>query len=320
MSVRRRPTSAGCKPLGWGVTRGLALCLFTAGIVGVGTITSAQAQNAPALSVLVREAKAGIPAAQFDLAIEYSRGENGLPKNAAQAVGWYEKAATQGYAPAETNLGNAYFNGRDGLPKSATQAVYWWEKAAARGYARGEFALGNAYFFSWGGLPKSATQAVYWWEKAAAQGDATAESNLGSAYLHGWGGLPKNAALAVHWYEKAAAQGGTGGEFNLGSAYLHGWNGLPKSGAQTDYWWAKAAAQGYKPAIVALQELQHRQKVAVAHSAPQSAPVAPPADRQRVVQSLRSFWILYFRASNAQVLDFGAPALVRPVGFGGAGS
>ena len=283
MSVRRRPTSAGCKPLGGGVPRGLVLCLFTAGIVGVGTIASAQVQNAPALSVLVRDAEAGIPAAQYDLAIEYSRGEDGLPKNAPQAVGWYEKAASQGYAPAETNLGNAYFNGWDGLSKSATQAVYWWEKAAA-------------------------------------EGDAPAESNLGSAYLHGWGGLPKNAALAVHWYEKAAAQGGTGGEFNLGSAYLHGWNGLPKSGAQTDYWWAKAAAQGYKPAIVALQELQHRQKVAVAHSAPQSAPVAPPADRQRVVQSLRSFWILYFRASNAQVLDFGAPALVRPVGFGGAGS
>ena len=106
----------------------------------------------------------------------------------------------------------------------------------------------------------------------------------------------------------------------MGSAYLHGWGGLPKSGAQTVYWWEKAAAQGYKPAIVGLQELQHPQQVAVAHSAPQSAPAAPPADRQRVVQSLQSFWILYFRASNAQVLDFGAPALVRPVGFGGAGS
>ena len=246
MSVRRRPTSAGYKPLGGGVPRGLVLCLLTTGIVGVGTIASAQAQNAPALSVLVRDAEAGIPAAQYDLAIEYSRGEDGLPKNAPQAVGWYEKAASQGYAPAETNLGNAYFNGWDGLSKSATQAVYWWEKAAA-------------------------------------QGDATAESNLGSAYLHGWGGLPK-------------------------------------SGAQTVYWWEKAAAQGYKPAIVGLQELQHPQQVAVAHSAPQSAPAAPPADRQRVVQSLQSFWILYFRASNAQVLDFGAPALVRPVGFGGAGS
>ncbi len=283
MSVRRRPTSAGCKPFDWLVTRGLVLCLFTAGIGGLGPITSAQAQNAPALSVLVREAEAGIPAAQYDLAIEYSRGEDGLPKNAPQAVGWYEKAASQGYAPAETNLGNAYFNGWDGLSKSATQAVYWWEKAAAQGDAPAETNLGNAYFNGWDGLSKSATQAVYWWEKAAAQGDATAESNLGSAYLHGWGGLPK-------------------------------------SGTQTVYWWEKAAAQGYKPAIVGLQELQHPQQVAVAHSAPQSAPAAPPADRQRVVQSLQSFWILYFRASNAQVLDFGAPALVRPVGFGRAGS
>ena len=283
MSVRRRPTSAGCKPFDCLVTRGLVLCLFTAGIGGLGMITSAQAQNAPALSVLVREAEAGIPAAQYDLAIDYSRGEDGLPKNSPQAVGWYKKAASQGYAPAETSLGNAYFHGWDGLSKSATQAVYWWEKAAAQGYMSGELALGSAYFFSLAGLSKSATQAVYWWEKAAAQRDATAESNLGSAYLHGWGGLPK-------------------------------------SGAQTVYWWEKAAAQGYKPAIVGLQELQHPQQVAVAHSAPQSAPAAPPTDRQRVVQSLQSFWILYFRASNAQVLDFGAPALVRPVGFGGAGS
>jgi hypothetical protein len=183
-----------------------------------------------------------------------------------------------------------------------------------------QYRLGNNYFFGRGGRPKSARQAVYWWQKAAAQGNAAAESNLGYAFRHGLGGLPKSGAQAVYWSEKAAAQGNATGESNLGSAYLNGLGGLPKSGAQAVHWYEKAAAQGSRRAIAALQALQQRQQVAVARSAPQSAPVAPPADRQRVVQSLQSFWILYFRASNAQIVDFGAPALVRPVSFGRAGS
>ncbi len=114
-----------------------------------------------------------------------------------------------------------------------------------------------------------------------------------------------------------AKQGDRRAEYNLGVLYEFGEDGLPKDPAKATYWYERAAAQKLKPAIAALQAMRHPQQAVIARPAPQAADAtaAPPADKERVAQSLQSFWDLYFRASIAQVVDFGAPALVRPVGF-----
>ena len=198
---------------------------------------------------------------------------------------------------------------------------------ARAGIAKAEFNLGAAYDKGAGGLPKSPAQAVQWYQRAAAQGYAPAEYNLGVMYDGGEDGLLKSPAQAVQWYQRAAAQGYAPAENNLGVAYHTGEGGLPKSDVQAVQWYQRAAVQRYAPAIVELRWLQHQQQEAVRQSRPQSpqvavvhsarsTPAAPPADHQRVVQSLQLFWNIYFRASDAHVVDFGAPALVSPVSFG----
>ena len=140
---------------------------------------------------------------------------------------------------------------------------------------------------------------------------------MGVDYDNGEDGLPKDPAKAVSWFRKSADQGYRRAECALGGDYDHGEDGLPKDPVKATYWYERAAAQKYKPAIGALQAMRHPQQAVIARPAPQAADAtaAPPADKERVAQSLQSFWDLYFRASNAQVVDFGAPALVRPVGF-----
>lgn len=209
-AASQRPASVGWRRCGaaWiAVRRSLVPGLCAAGMLGLGVIAKVPADVPPALSTLIQQAKAGVPAAEF-------------------------------------TLGLAYYEGKDGLHPNPVKALYWFRKAAAQRYAQAEYVLG-----------------IY--------------------HTEGGGGLHPNSVKALYWYRKAAAQ-------------------------------------GFKPAIAKLQALENSPRTKLARSAPQpaQAPAAAPIDDERVARSLQSFWTLYFRASNAQVVDFGTPALVRPVGFG----
>ncbi len=50
----------------------------------------------------------------------------------AQSYHLRRQAAAQGFAVAQANLGNMYNDGRGGLPKDDAQAVAWYRKAAAQ--------------------------------------------------------------------------------------------------------------------------------------------------------------------------------------------
>ncbi len=54
---------------------------------------------------------AGLAGAQCNLGLMYAHG-NGVPKDAVEAVQWYQKAAEQGHASAQNNLGWAYDHGK----------------------------------------------------------------------------------------------------------------------------------------------------------------------------------------------------------------
>ena len=193
---------------------------------------------------------------------------------------------------------------------------------AQAGNAAAETKLGYAYTEGLGGLPKNPVEAVNWFRKAAAQGDPQAETILGVDYANGEGGLPKNPVEALKWFRKAVEQGYAPAEYNLGVCYDNGEGGLPKNPIEAVQWYRKAAAQGDQPAIAVLQRLQHTPQQAVATtSAVAAAPPAPvvrvpTSDNQQTLQNLQRFWTLYFQASNAQVVDFGEPALVQPVSYG----
>ena len=62
---------------------------------------------------------------------QYATGE-GVPKDSAEAVKLYRKAADQGDAPAQVNLGVMYENG-SGVPEDLVKAYVWYNIAGANG-------------------------------------------------------------------------------------------------------------------------------------------------------------------------------------------
>lgn len=177
--------------------------------------------------------------------------------------------------------------------------------------------------------------------RGAQRSDPLAEAMLGHIELQGIPGVfAANRAAGLHWTRASARQGLPYGEYQFGLDLWRGVGGRHDT-ARAIHWMKSAAAAGSEAAqrwLAAHQtHLPPATDVAAstprtppsAQSAAQAAtvtrssaavepqePAAPPADDQRVAQSLRSFWILYFNASNAKVVDFGAPALVQPVDFG----
>jgi TPR repeat protein len=107
----------------------------------------------------------------------YANGRGGLPKDDAQALSWFRKAAEQGNAFGQNSLGFMYENGRGGLPKDEAQALSWYRKAAEQGYASAQYNLGGMYENGLG-VPKDESQAISWYRKAADQGDASAKTAL----------------------------------------------------------------------------------------------------------------------------------------------
>lgn len=61
-----------------------------------------------ATEILQKSAQQGDKEAQFQLGVMYENGQ-GVLKDPAKAVSWYQKAAAQNHALAQNNLGWAYF-------------------------------------------------------------------------------------------------------------------------------------------------------------------------------------------------------------------
>lgn len=85
-----------------------------------------------------------------------------------------KRDAEAGNADAQYNLGEMYESG-DGVPKDSAKAVEWYQKAAAQGNAGAQSLLGVMYAFG-EGVPKDSAKAVEWYQKAAAQGDTKAQN------------------------------------------------------------------------------------------------------------------------------------------------
>jgi TPR repeat protein len=186
-----------------------------------------------------KAAEHGNVSAQVSLGSVYSLGA-GVPKNYAAAVRWWKKAAEQGDVTAEGNLGTAYGLGM-GVPKDEVESVRWHTKAAENGNAASQFSLGM-FYLQGAGVPKDEAEGVKWLRKSADQGNAAGQFWLGASYYSGTG-VAKDAAEALRWYRKAGDQGYAAAQYNLGQAYSLG-NGVEKDPAEAARWWQKAAEQG----------------------------------------------------------------------------
>ena len=111
--------------------------------------------------------------------LDFLEGLRCYPKNRAEAVKWYRRAAEKGHAEAQQNLGVCYFNGW-GVAKNAAEAVKWFRKAAEKGVAEAQVCLGACYADGIG-VKQSDHEAELWFRKAAKQGNKVAQEFLKKA-------------------------------------------------------------------------------------------------------------------------------------------
>lgn len=130
--------------------------------------------TASELDSITAKAKKGDAAAQFDLGTIYRQGD-GVPKDAANAVKWFQKAAEQGYAAAAFELGMMYRQG-EGIPKNDAIAAKWYLKAAAQGDGNAQADLGVMYA-NGNGVSKDVVRGYAWSSLAARQGNQMAQKN-----------------------------------------------------------------------------------------------------------------------------------------------
>ncbi len=195
------------KTVTWVVGILLLLVISIPVVAGIGRITSSNSEtSAEPLSDSQRTSSVPLPTesngdAEFSTGLRYAKGDR-VPKNDAQAVSWFMKAADQGHALAQFNLGVCYETGT-GVQQDFVQAAEWYRKSAEQGYALAQYNLGVAYSKG-AGVTRYQVVAINWWRKSAEQGNSLAQFNLGLCYGKGTG-VPQDVVKAYMWMNVASA-------------------------------------------------------------------------------------------------------------------
>ncbi len=138
---------------------------------------------------------------------------DGVPADAAQAFGWFERAARVGHLEAANMIGRCYDLGW-GVAIDKPKAAAWFRQAAARGLTWAKYnyatllALGQ-------GVAEDKRTALVLFEEAAAEGNAKAHNFVGSFHEDGWV-VERDMGEAARRYRLAAEGGDFRGQFNHG--------------------------------------------------------------------------------------------------------
>jgi len=119
------------------------------------------------------------PVAQYWLAHMTELGL-GVPRDPAEAVDLYKKAAAQNVDAAELRLGEIYLDGNL-VPPDFAQAKTYLEKSAYQGNPRAAMLLGQMYRIGTG-MTADPTEAYAWSEVATLEGDAFAERERDASF------------------------------------------------------------------------------------------------------------------------------------------
>src|SRR5579884_3784405 len=124
--------------------------------VSVWTLSPAMAgQNGPDFAEVRRRAESGDSKAQPTLGSLYEYGVGGAPKDAAEALKWYTKAAEAGDTDARFNLAQMYFEG-NGVPVNYGEAAKWYVCPQPNGQA-----LASCKMISYKDLPQGARDLLH---------------------------------------------------------------------------------------------------------------------------------------------------------------
>ena len=122
--------------------------------------------HADNINTLITQAQANNVQAQYALALEYQQGKT-TPRDLAEALYWFEKAAQAGNSKAMGQVADAYLNGL-GTNKDPQQGLYWLTKLALTGSPQAQTALGQYYQALKNGSVNAQSLAQLWLHIASA--------------------------------------------------------------------------------------------------------------------------------------------------------
>lgn len=148
-------------------------------------------------------AKQGNAKAQYDLGMEYIKGQN-IQQSYQNAREWFEKSAVQGYPRAFGFLGTMYQDGL-GVQQDYKKALSFLYHAASKGDIDAMASLGLMY--SEGeGVERNFSKALEFLRPSANAGNWSAQFTLGAMYADGRG-VPQDFVEAHKWFNILASVG-----------------------------------------------------------------------------------------------------------------
>lgn len=242
---------------------------------------SNQGDEKPAFVKWLFLASNGYAKAQNAIGVCYLKGY-GVEQNKAEAINWFELAASHDCVSSIFNLGTCYRSGygveKDehkafqlykhasklkseeayyqmslcylkgfGVEENDSKALIWLKKAANKRFPKALFKL--AGFYETGFLvDKDERKAILLYQKAANKGYKKALKKLGEIYRLGNCGLQVSYKKSFTYYFKAANLGDASSQFYIGYYYASG------LGVKQDYqkaveWYTRSSEQGHASAL-----------------------------------------------------------------------
>lgn len=166
------------------------------------------------------KAEQGDKVAQYELALYYEEGKDGVRLDRIDAFEWMKKSAEQGYAPAEYILGTYYSKGI-GVRMNYELAYKWISESANHGYSEAQVMMYCMLKYEWLGTKKNLSKAVKWLVLAAKNENGGAQNIVGVNYKNGEDGFPKKYKEALKWFVKAGENGSSKGYLNAAKMYMN---------------------------------------------------------------------------------------------------
>ena len=179
----------------------------------------------------------------------------------SQKYFYAKRAAEKGNARAQYDLGLMYANG-NGVAKNEALALMWFNRAAQNNFSKSSTA--KKVVRSRVQAPKvvrtkGTSQKFKFAKKAAKRGNARAQFDLAMMY-HKGEGVSKNEQLAFNYFHKAARNNSVEAKFQMGLNFAQG-RGVRKQSQLAKYWFKLAAKAGHSTAMAHLASLENRKTI-----------------------------------------------------------
>jgi TPR repeat protein len=191
----------------------------------------------------------GNPDAEYSVGVCYLHGE-GVEQNLTLARKWISSALTHGDGGRSANgMGLTY---EHDSPKDYAEALVWYSKAAEMGYGEAQY---NVCRLAAQGLanPADYAGALKWCSKLADSGNEWGEYAMGRISQDGVGIQP-DFKKAAEWFQKSAEQGNPAAQLTLGAMYSEG-KGVKRDLVKAYMWIAVAGSGKHPDALAELESL-----------------------------------------------------------------